>query len=190
MNKKVLTAMMLCASLFSLSAFAQNPNARAQKAPQTKCATSGKVCDAPQECPAQRAMLLFDGTTLTADQQARIKELNKTRAEKKRTAMKEAGTEARAEKRAARQQRDSIMKAEKREYLTGIKEILTPEQYVIFLENAYVTPAPQQGPRMAQNNKMKVRGDKQGVNRNAMAKKGNAAKAKKAAVATEVKAAN
>jgi Spy/CpxP family protein refolding chaperone len=133
MKGKIFSTVILCASLFSLSAAAQ---------PATDSI-------APQEQPAQRGMLLFDGTNLTPEQQTRIAEFKKARAEKQniRKAQRDSLRKERA--RAMRQNRDSIRKANQREYLDGIKAILTPEQYVIFLENAYMArkqqPAPKQG---------------------------------------------
>ncbi len=143
MNKKVLSVMMLCASLFTLSASAQNPKARSQNGPQAKCAVEATCNNAPQEC----CSVLFEGITLTDAQKSKIQDLQKARAEKRKAVAAESKETAKAEKLKLREERDSARKADKRAYLDGMKQVLTPDQYVIFLENAYITPAPQ-GPRM------------------------------------------
>jgi hypothetical protein len=133
MKGKIFSTVILCASLFSLSAAAQ---------PATDSI-------APQEQPAQRGMLLFDGTNLTPEQQTRIMEFKKARAEKQNMRKAQRNSQKKERARAMRQRRDSVRKANQREYLDGIKAILTPEQYVIFIENAYMArkqqPAPKQG---------------------------------------------
>lgn len=150
MNKKVVSVMMLCASLFTLSATAQNPNARRQTCPQTQCPVEA-TCDNPgQQCaeaPAQCCTVLFEGITLTDAQKAKIQDLQKTCAANRKAQVCESREAAKAERCKIRQERDAARKAQKRAYLDGMKQVLTPDQYVIFLENAYMTPAPQ-GPRM------------------------------------------
>lgn len=149
MNKTVLSAMVLCASLFTLSASAQNPKARNQACPQTQCPVEAKCDNSRQQCaPAQCCTVLFEGITLTDAQKSKIQDLQKSRMEKCNAKAREAKDLAKAEKRKMREERDSARKADRRAYLDGVKQILTPEQYVIFLENAYVTPVPQ-GPRAA-----------------------------------------
>ena len=146
MNKKVLSAVMLCASLFTLSAAAQNnPKARNQAV-----ANSEAVCNNPQQCAPEGecCSVLFEGIVLTDAQKSQIQDLQKTRIEKRKAQTTENKEVVKAEKRKIREERDSARKADKRAYLDGVKQVLTPDQYVIFLENAYMAPA--QGPRMAQ----------------------------------------
>ncbi|WP_295731154.1 Spy/CpxP family protein refolding chaperone [uncultured Muribaculum sp.] len=193
MNKKVLSAMVLCASLFTLSASAQNPKARNQACPQQQCPVEAKCDNFRQQCaPAQCCTMLFEGITLTDAQKSKIQDLQKAQMEKRTAKARETKDAAKAEKRKMREERDSARKADRRAYLDGVKQVLTPEQYVIFLENAYMTPAPQ-GPRAAVPGRMH-HGMKQGAKPNQgkesfgreRAKDGKIVRAK----ATEVKAAN
>lgn len=93
MNKKVLSVMMLCASLFTLSASAQNPKARSQNGPQAKCAVEATCNNAPQEC----CSVLFEGITLTDAQKSKIQDLQKSRAEKRKAVAAESKETAKAE---------------------------------------------------------------------------------------------
>ena len=147
MNKKVLSAVMLCASLFTLSATAQNPKARNQNCPVANCNTEA-VCNNPKQCaqPGECCSVLFEGITLTEAQKSKIQDIQKARVEKRKARAAESKETAKTEKRKMREERDAARKADKRAYLDGVKQVLTPEQYVIFLENAYMAPAPE--PRM------------------------------------------
>ena len=87
---------------------------------QTPCAERNAACTpAAANCEAGRNRACpnpFEGLNLTAEQQTAIAALR---------------TECRAD-------RDSCRAEAKRARLARIKEILTPEQYVTFLENAFV----------------------------------------------------
>lgn len=110
-------AIALSALLVSGTALAQKP-ADCQR---TTCPEQSACQAAPcsgQSCPAP-----FAGLNLTQDQQTKLKALcdaRKTEAQKNRK-----------DKRAERQQC-------RKDYLAQIKSILTPEQYVQFLENSYL----------------------------------------------------
>ena len=72
----------------------------------------------------------FEGLNLSEKQQAELKALREgCKAERQKIAEKE-----RAEKKEMKEQR----KKDAKEYLAKVKEILTPQQYVQFLENAYL----------------------------------------------------
>lgn len=112
----------------------QQPNCTQQPCPQ--------VCDGTRRgqrpCP-------FDGLNLTADQQARIKALQETcRAENRQDK-----ADRKAEKARLRNDR-------RRQCLNNIKEILTPEQYVTFLENNFINGGGHKAPR---HDKMARRGN-------------------------------
>ena len=81
----------------------------------------------------------FIGTTITPEQQAKIEQLNKQRAEKRAAAKNQC--------QASRQACDSARRADKIEYLHQVRDIIGPDQYVIFLENIAV--AQPQGKGMA-----------------------------------------
>ncbi len=80
-----------------------------------KCDTQQckKECCDKAKCDS-KCLNPFEGITLTADQQAKLDVLKSNK-------------EARPDRRQM-----------KREYLAKVKEILTPDQYVVFLENSFV----------------------------------------------------
>lgn len=110
------------------------------------CKKDGKQCKADKKKGDRAArQSAFDKMTLTADQKARLEQFH----QKNREARK-----AQAEARKADKQRgDSAMRADreaaKRQYLTELKEIVGPDNYVIFLEESFLQD---QGPRMMQAN--------------------------------------
>lgn len=131
MKKTLLSIAVVLASMAGLSAAAQSqvqPRGAAKaECTQTDCKNA--KCDAPAKiCP-------FDGLNLTEKQQADLKALCPAKPSKE-------------ERRAARCEN-------RREYLAKVKAILTPEQYVQFLENSYVNRmAPRGDMRKGHNNKM------------------------------------
>ena len=88
--------------------------------------------------PRNNCMDMFQGLDLTAEQQTQIQALQ---TECRQQAQRE---NARASRQAAAADRQQA----KRDKLARIKAILTPEQYVAFLENAFVNAGPSQGARM------------------------------------------
>lgn len=121
-------AILVAASALVLSATAvsaQNPKAKVA-AKDSTCMM--KKCDNSKQGPC-----LFDNLNLTDAQKAKIK------------ALRESQIKARQEKKQeARNQRDNARK----NYLANLKTILTPEQYVQFLENNYLTGAKHGGKDM------------------------------------------
>lgn len=80
----------------------------------------------------------FAGLNLSADQQTKLQALKaECKAQKQQT---------KADKKALRQQAKADCKARRAEnrkaMLAKVKDILTPEQYVTFLENAFVNDSP------------------------------------------------
>lgn len=90
---------------------------------------------APQNCKNNRTCASpFEGLNLTADQQTKLNALKQectARQQQQRRDCQKANAERKGMKTECR-----------RTNLAKIKEILTPEQYVTFLENAYVNGAP------------------------------------------------
>lgn len=126
MNKKLTTAVLAFVAAVGISAAAQAPE------------TAKDTCTRP-EAPCATEVL-FEGITLTPDQQTKIAALQ-DKCKKERADKKDAKKQERADRRNA-------AKEAKKARLAAMKDILTPEQYVVFLENMVVNPAPQ-GPRMA-----------------------------------------
>lgn len=138
----ILAVSVLCCSS---AAFAQKNN-KAPKGPKMEmCAQNCKSADCknkPGECDHKsgccmnadsKANPMFEGITLTQEQKDKFAALKAKRlAEKPQQFGPEQGRKKFAN-------RDSVAKAQKRAHLAEIKQILTPEQYVVFLENMAVS---------------------------------------------------
>lgn len=156
MKKLFVSLMIAGATLLSATSYAQTTTQ--SNAPQSTCC--GKECSKDKkekkECKKEgkkevrkgeigRAHRLstdpFNGIELTADQQQRLQVLRQglgpvmpqsyEKSDKKQELSKE-------EKMKLRQEKAEKKKDAKKNYLNGVKEILTPDQYVIFLENVYL----------------------------------------------------
>lgn len=130
--KKILIATLVLAAGIG-SAFAQKP----ADCPTT--CTNGQQCTQAVKPRTPRPCInAFEGLNLTADQQAKIDAL-KTECQTRRD---QAKAEQKADRQKERADRAANFKANRTEMLAKIKDILTPEQYVQFLENNFVN-APQ-----------------------------------------------
>ncbi len=89
-------------------------------------------CFAPDSCCMQAPF--FDGITLTDAQKERIAALKKECAKDRKEA-RAAADKARDE---ARKTQREAARNSRSKYLSSLKEILTPEQYTQFLENAFL----------------------------------------------------
>lgn len=161
MKKKVLTLALIAAGLFSFNAMAANPETNSTCSSQKTCCVKSGEKKAKGEGRQHKKgpkdeMAAFEGINLTDAQKAQITQLQEQRNAK------------RAEMKAQRQNADSaaVSRPDRRqarlEYFKAVGEILTPDQYVTFLENIAV------GPQKAQS----VKPDKQG-RRGEKAKKGD-----------------
>lgn len=161
MKKGILSIAVVAASLFSFNAFAQDKSATPDCCnTPAQCVNNAKACPAnPQACPVKRPCAdPFAGINLTQEQQTKL------------TALREKCKINRAAADKARkdrfQQRDSIMRVNKKQRLEEVKAILTPEQYVIFLENMVVAnPGHDRGPAPHKMHAMKKGDKKPGVKR-------------------------
>ena len=148
MNKKVLFASIIALSGIFATASAQKP--------QQNCCTDGQACTEQNCKPADKkgAYNPFAGLNLTEQQQAKLDALKQE---------KQAAREAAKKDKADRKQLDRQQaKTARSEELAKIKAILTPEQYVTFLENNYLSagqPRQQmkQGDRKFDKSKMQAR---------------------------------
>ena len=144
MKKTILSLAILLASSTGLSAFAQAPGNNQGKdktRTEMKARKGGDRKDAPNP---------FEGLNLTEQQKTKLQELKKADMEQKKQLKEQQKqlkekkqAEAKANKDARKQQRTK----ERRDYLAKIKSILTPEQYIQFLENNFVNKVDKQGPR-------------------------------------------
>ncbi len=130
---------------------AQNCNNQTCTA-QTQC-TGGKQ-GAKKE--AREAKNPYEGLNLTDAQKSKLAELDSKRMADRKAKMEARKADANsqkadkknmtgAEKQAAKKAMMEARKADKIEYLQEVKEIIGPDQYVVFLENFYVNGGSQQG---------------------------------------------
>lgn len=143
--KKFLSIVAVAAiSLFTVSAFAQTDRCSADT---TKCT---KQCKARKDkCTKRQAHNPFEGLNLTQEQQTAIAAIP-TPLESIREAKKACKSDT--TKCDCKQMRQ-VVKDIRTNYLSQIKEILTPEQYNKFLENSYVS---QTGGKNKADRKMKA----------------------------------
>lgn len=135
MKKTILSFAVLLVSSLGITAVAQTTQPD-QKACPAKTEKAKSCCkkDAPKYCP-------FDGLNLTDKQKSELKSICPQKPSKEQVA--KAKSEKQAQKKACRENR---MQA-RRDYLAKVKNILTPEQYVQFLENSYVDQIGKGAPR-------------------------------------------
>lgn len=129
--KKIFIALsVIAAATFGVNA--QNPSAKTV-CPQAPCcnvkAGDKARCTAPNP---------FEGLNLTEQQQKKIDEL--------RQATRQQKLANDSIRKANRDQKMRDFKNKRSEYLKSVKAILTPEQYVQYLENSYINaPGPRHG---------------------------------------------
>lgn len=150
MKKKVIGFIVAIAAITSGSVFAQNKTDQNNGKPQTECcntAKEGKKGKGEKKGPKFNA---FEGIQLTADQQQKLQVLRqglgpvKLTKEQKENLKKENKNLTDEQKKQKKTERKAQKSAAKKNYLNGVKGILTPDQYVMFLENVYLySPQPQ-----------------------------------------------
>jgi hypothetical protein len=142
MKKRIVGLALIAMSLVTVNSVAQTPNQNTQTTPKQEN-TQCKKAPGKGQC---KAVCPFEGMNLSDAQKGKLEQLNTKRAN------------ARAEKskatKAEKQRKDSVKmterRAAKKEYLEEIKAILTPDQYVVFLENSYVNVDQHHGKAMKQ----------------------------------------
>ena len=138
MKKKFLALALAAVTLAPFGAVAQTGSIRESKTQKTcvpaECGNPGPGC-AKGACP-------FDGLNITDAQKSQLQQLNASR----RDARKAEAKARKADKRTCDSARVAQRRAEKRDYLAKVKEIVGPEQYVVFLENFYVNGGAQKRP--------------------------------------------
>lgn len=193
MKKTILSVAILLASTLGLTAVAQTP-ANSQACPNsTECTKANKANKPNRPNP-------FEGLNLTEQQKTELKAIapqrngqkcnkaaNGTSSDKAQTGKcckdkkakdVNAASQSKAEKQAKQAENRQKRMDARRDYLAKVKNILTPEQYVQFLENNYVDQGFKGGPRhgkMAHSkkgharkgNKNGNRGNKQNMNQQA-----------------------
>lgn len=120
MNKKISAIALAIVASLGIGAFAQTLAA----CPQAPACTPNAACAPANACgDSCCTAVFFEGITLTPEQQTKIAAIKADR----QKAVKEARENRKADRRNC-----------KRDYLNKMKEVLTPEQYVVFLENMVV----------------------------------------------------
>lgn len=170
--KKILLSIAILAS--SVVAFAQDNAQSTTSTPQVKteqtksdnnkgkkAGRKGKKGFKDNDSKGGRA---FEGINLTEEQKTKLTALRTTLKDERKDGKEKAGKDRTSQmtpdqKKALRAERSAKRQAAKRAYLAGVKEILTPDQYVLFLENTYTLSA--HGPKSHHNGKA-IRGDKSG----------------------------
>lgn len=150
MKKKIMILAVAVASMAGFSTYAQQLSATATSGVQSeKCVKGEKKCCDKSVCKGGNA---FEGIALTPDQQSKLDALKAN--------CKASKEKCKADKKAAKEQARADRKQAKRNYLNQVKGILTPEQYVVFLENIVVSDGPRDGARPGgrQEGKMRMGG--------------------------------
>lgn len=162
MKKKILSATLILTALVSFNVSAQQPSTATDnvtEATLVRNVKAEKKDKAKKDCCKGKRPDFFKGITLTADQQTKLDALRPRRPQHPE------GTDAKADK--ANGSKDGFRKeckdgrrhnghgGMKAEYIKNVKEILTPDQYVVFLENIVLMPgdnAPRHGGKACHRN--------------------------------------
>ncbi len=145
-------------------------NGMAQNNSQS-CTSQG--CKAKTECTksnkgmkkeAREAKNPYEGLNLTDAQKSKLAELDSKRLAERKAKMEARKAEANGQKAdkskndADRKAMMEARKADKIEYLQEVKEIIGPDQYVVFLENFYVNGGAQKGAKAIRQGKSAKQG--------------------------------
>lgn len=143
MKKKVLGLALMAMALVGFNGIAQNPS---QKNAQVCCKAQAECVKANKELKkeAREKMNPYEGLTLTDAQKTKLAELDSKRMAARQAKMEARKAEMKDQKgdkskyNGDMKTRMDARKADKIEYLKEVKEIIGPDQYVVFLENMYV----------------------------------------------------
>lgn len=149
MKKVFLSLALLSASAFSI--MAQTPDQTCTD--QTQCA-SKEQCVKVERDGKGRDSKAFEGINLTDEQKTKLAALRQGNCTAKEGKAKVAANDGEKKEKPTkeqlqqmRQERAEKHQAARKEYLVQVKEILTPDQYVVFLENCYLLQD-NNGPKM------------------------------------------
>ena len=148
MKKKIYSIALALIAATGIGAMAQKP---ATCPANASCPTAQKVDNCCME-------LFMEGITLTPEQQTKIAAIKESRT-KKAKEMREARKAEMKDRSQAREQNAAQRKLMRRAHLDEMKSVLTPEQYVVFLENMAIN-AP--SPRMGRNHQAIAQGRHKG----------------------------
>jgi len=132
MKKKIAAIAMVLAAFVSFNVSAQSVPDAAATAAAIKCEKAGHCKMMEKKCASP-----FAGLNLTDAQKQALKDLRNDRCKIYANICKEK-CNADSVKRHCRAEKMAKAKNARTEYLSKVKAILTPEQYVQFLENSFV----------------------------------------------------
>ncbi len=147
MKRKIFSlAVIALATFASISSFAA-PSRDKDRIKKDRPCREARACKGDSTC--RKAFSPFEKLSLTPDQKAKIEQLNKDRFAARQAKIKEARGKDKVkrdsvspeQRRQLKQERRLAVNKERAGYLKSVKDILTPEQYVEFLEINY-TQAP------------------------------------------------
>lgn len=162
MTKKIMTIAVAIATMFSLSSFAQTADGCKKEG---KCIKTEK-CEGKKDCKKhckkadkkdckkgdmKKCFNPFQGIELTADQQTKLKAIPTPRQVMKAS---------KNEKSAADVNPQDFVKTVRKDYLQQVQQVLTPAQYVQFLENSYLNQRSGHGPKGMKGGKDMKKGGK------------------------------
>lgn len=149
MKKVFLSLALLSASAFSI--MAQTP---AQTCTDPAQCANKEQCAKVERDGKGRDSKAFEGINLSDEQKTKLAALRQGKCTAKDDKAKMAGKDGEQREKLSKEQVQQMRKerAEKhqnarKEYLVQVKEILTPDQYVVFLENCYMLQD-NNGPKM------------------------------------------
>lgn len=138
MRKIIFASTLALATLFAGGIYAQNQKEEGKAKHRTEYSKEDK--NSKKEVKPR--FNPFEGLNLTSEQQEKLKVLRQglgNAMPKKEKLSKEQKKSITAEQKKQMKAERKAKKLEvKKNYLTGVKEILTPDQYVMYLENIYI----------------------------------------------------
>lgn len=151
MKKTIISMAVIAASILPFSAVAQYAKPSCPTAPtcdNAPCVKGKCPVSADKDC-RKDCRNPFAGLNLTADQQAKLDQLRQQCAADR----KACADQRRAEAKERRAERDSTARAKRADNLKQIKAILTPDQYVTYLENIVISERTPMSPRFDRGGK-------------------------------------
>lgn len=168
MKKKILGIAAAIMALVAINASAQTSDNNTAN----NCTNGQAKCKKTEKCDNQKGKCVnpFDGLNLTDAQKQSLKDIKKPSCKKDSSCTKAKKECTKADKKEMKAERAQRMETARKEYLSQIQQILTPEQYQQFLENNFVNGAPRHNKHAMKNGK---KGNKHAMKKQEMKKDNN-----------------
>lgn len=168
MKKKVLSLAVLMASVFTFGTMAQttatvsdnNKTCTEASCPKADKAVKGQKGQKGNKDMKPNRPNPFEGINLTADQQTRLQAIRDNAKQQREAAKADQSKVEKGKLDKDRADRRADFANKRKDYLGKVKEVLTPDQYVVFLENCYVQQMPMKQGHMARGKMAKHDGKK------------------------------